>query len=150
MSTDTQKTTQLRYEDRDGIVVVTSDDEDRFAITVKEAIHACRVYQREEIFAHQFNILLKRLAIWLRTRQDEVADAFVTVRDNGLLFLVVRKSPHYDAGFEDDLTELDLEVAQDPNLDLIRLSVLAIPHASDDAIASFLVPGLTLEYPHAE
>lgn len=141
---------QLRYQDREGVVVVTPDDEDRFAITVGAAIQACHAFEQQKVFEHQFTIVLKRLAKWVQETQAEIAGAYVTVRDNGLLFLVVRKSPQYDACFEDKLTELDLEVANDPNLNLIRLSVLAIPEASDDAVASFWAPGHTLEYSHVE
>lgn len=145
MSTSTaQKITQLRYEDRDGMVVVTPEDEDRFAITVEAAIQACQVFREQALFRLQFKQTLQKVAEWLNDHADDVAQAYLTVRDAGLLFLVARKSNRYDQHFEDDLTELDIQIAQDQELNLIRLSVLAIPDASEDSVASFLAPGKTL------
>jgi len=135
---------------RDGTVVVTPADQDRFALTVEEAVKACRAYEQASAFRHQFQILLRMLADWIGQHRDQVAEAYVTVRDAGLLFLVVKKVPQYDDALEDQLTELDLAVAQDPNLDLIRLSVLAVPPASQEAIDSFLASGFTLQYAHAQ
>jgi len=140
----------LDYQQRDGTVVVVPADEDRFALTVEEAVKACRAYEQASAFRHQFQILLRELADWIGQHRNQVAEAYVTVRDAGLLFLVVKKSPEHDDTLEDQLTELDLAVAQDPNLNLIRLSVLAIPPVSHEGIDSFLAPGFTLQYTHAQ
>lgn len=138
----------LKYEDRDGSVVVTPDDEDRFMITVEAAIRACQAYHQQAVFRMQFKQTLQKVAEWLRAHESHVGQAYVTVRDAGLLFLVVRKQPQYDSGFEDDLTDLDLQIAQDPDLNLIRLSVLAIPPCTDDGVNSFLMHDYLL-YKHA-
>jgi hypothetical protein len=145
----TRNVTQLRFEDKDGLVVVTPEDEDRFSITVEAAIRACQVDQKDAIFRFQFKRMLNQLAAWLTARSEHVAKAFVSVREVGLLFLVVRKARNNDAFFEDDLTDLDLQIAQDPDLDLIRLSVLAIPCSPDEAVESFLMPGNLLQYHYA-
>ena len=60
------------------------------------------------------------------------------MRDAGLLFLVVLKEKPFNQKIEDSLTELDIAIAQDDDLDLIKLSVLALPKASKDSIESFL------------
>jgi hypothetical protein len=44
-----------------------------------------------------------------------------------MLFVVILRSESFDGPVEDDLTDLDIEIAQDPGLDLIRLDVLALP-----------------------
>ena len=62
----------------------------------------------------------------------------ITVRDGGLLFLVVRREAEYEREFEDALTDLDAEIACDEEFDLIRLSVLALPHCPPEAMQSFL------------
>jgi hypothetical protein len=140
----------LRYQERDGTLVVEPEDEDRFTITVEAAIKACRVFlEQARMFQSQFNHLHKRLATWLKQHNENVNRAYLTVRDADLLFLVVRDSRRYDDEFEDALTELDVSIACDPELDLIKLSVLAVPSASLDSIDSFLAPGKTLTYQNA-
>jgi hypothetical protein len=42
------------------------------------------------------------------------------------------------------------QVANDGDLDLISLNTLALPRASDEAIASFLDPSFTVQWPHGE
>ncbi len=141
---------RLDYQEPGGTVLVVPADQDRFALTVEEAVKACRAYERAATFQRQFKILLRMLADWIREHRANVGEAYVTVRDAGLLFLVVKQSAAYDDTFEDELTQLDLAVAQDPNLDLIRLSVLAVPPASQEGVESFLAPGFTLQYAHAQ
>jgi hypothetical protein len=132
-----------------GHLIVVPEDQDRFVLTIEEAVKACRAYERTRSFENQFNILLRRLAHWIDEHRDLVRIGYLTVRDAGLLFLVVTKAAEYDRKLEDDLTDLDLEVANDPNLDLIRLSVLAIPPTGPEAIRSYLSPGFTLQYADA-
>lgn len=140
----------LRYQHQDGSVVVIPEDESRFVITVGEAIRACRAFDAQLQFERQFKEVLNKLGAWVTTHKAEVSRAYITSRDTGLLFLVVRNVVEYGREFEDALTDLDVDVAQNPNLDLVQLSVLAIPKASDESVASFLNPKLTLAFPNAE
>jgi hypothetical protein len=141
---------QLLWCDKAARVVVTPDDEDRFAITVGEAVEACRAYTKSEQFKRQFTLMLRTLAEWIRHNQEKIEASFVTRRDNGLLFLVVQKSPRHDPEFEAALTELDIQIANDPMMDLIELSVMSLPCASEDCIDSFIHPALKLKYTHAQ
>lgn len=128
---------QLRFGENDR-VVVTPENEDRFALTMDEAVKACRAWESHQRFERQFRILIDVLKEWVQRHHDRVSQAHVTIRDGGLLFLVVMRKSHHDETLDESLTELDIEIANDPDLDLIRLSVLAIPNASEDNIASFL------------
>ena len=83
-------------------------------------------------------MLLQGLAEWIHTRVDMLSDAYLTVRDAGLLFVVVRKIRRYDSDFEDKLTDLDVEVANNPDYNLIKMDVLALPNSSDESIKSFV------------
>lgn len=51
---------------------------------------------------------------------------------------MVRRETEYEREFEDALTDLDSGIACDVDFDLIRLSVLALPHCPPDAMQSFL------------
>ncbi len=129
---------QLQWKNKRHPVVVTPADEDRFCITVDEAIHACKAASSSAKFTGQFKVLLDYLADWLRQNKKIVQCAYLTVRDAGLMFLPVKKEVPYNRAFENSLTDLDLAVANDPNFDLIKLSVLSLPPVSNDAINSFI------------
>lgn len=148
LTTSPRSVSYLRYEDRNGSVVVTPEDNDRFMITVEAAIRACQAYHQQAVFQLQFKQTLQKLGEWLRAHQQDVGEAYVTVRDAGLLFLVVRRQAEYDSQFEDDLTDLDMQIAQDTELNLIRLSVFAIPPCSHEGVNSFLLKDY-LVYKHA-
>ena len=97
------------------------------AMPVEVAVEACRAFKEQIAFKDQFDMLLDRLAEWIDRREDKLDQAFLTTRDSGLLFLVVLTQKELNEGIESDLTELDLEIANDDDFDLIRLSVHAIP-----------------------
>jgi hypothetical protein len=130
----------LHHSQADGQVLVQTSDEDRFMVTVDAAIRACRLYDKMTEFRSQFKRLIDKLREWVEARKDQIREALVTPYERGLLFLVVRRASEYDRDFEDELTELDLAVAHDEELGLIRLSVLGLPNASPEAIDSFLAP----------
>ena len=98
------------------------------------------------IFKDQFDLLVSHLAEWLRDRRSDIRDAYLTVCDTGLLFVVVRNSREYERDFEDSLTDLDIEIANDSAYDLIRMDVLALPDVSEDSVRSFLASGRTFKY----
>jgi len=89
---------------------------------------------------------LDTLGGWIKARQDKISQAFITTRDAGLLLLIVVKSASYDAGFEAELTELDMEIANDADFNLIPLGVLAIPMCPPDSVHSFLSRKMALRY----
>jgi hypothetical protein len=137
---------QLLYQEKNNFITVIPEDEELFYLTVDKAIQACRAYNYTSAFSNQFQKLLDKLAQWIHVNKNEIESAFLTVRDAGLLFLVVRNSKKYNGQFEDKLTELDIEVAQDKNFDKIKLSVLAIPQVDFEQISSFLNPQASLRY----
>lgn len=149
-STKKPSVVRLDYRMEDTRVIVTPQDNDAFGLTVEQAVRACRLFGDEGIpFEGQFNLLLRRCALWLLDHKKYVSDAYMTARDAGLLFLVVRKQKEYDGKFEDDLTALDISIARDAELDLIRLSVLAMPAIPDDVLESLLAPEICVLF-HAK
>jgi len=140
----------LRYDELSRQVWIAAKDNDLFSVTVAQAIAACKAADSVEDFKHQFGHLLDKLAIWLGQHRSKIDQAYLTVRDAGLLFIPVRKDVSYDAQLEDALTELDLEVAQAEEFDQIRLSVLALPQTNAEGVSSFINPELpALYYAHA-
>jgi hypothetical protein len=140
---------QLNYQEKGNIITVIPEDEESFYLTVDKAIQACRAYNHTSAFSSQFQKLLERLALWIRENKREIDSAYLTVRDAGLLFLVMRNSKKYHGKFEDDLTLLDIEIAQDRNFNKIKLSVLAIPLVDFEQVVSFLNPQASFRYENA-
>ena len=145
MTTTATSPVQLDWAEKDGLVVVTPSDGDRFGIKVQRAIEILQQAARAEEFGHQFNLLLRVLAEWLKGRTD-VDRAYLTQRDGALAFVVIRSSCEYDDGFEDALSDLDYSIANDTDLNLIKMNALGLPLASDGAVGSFLDESFTLAY----
>lgn len=143
---------RLLWEERDGEILVRPENDEAFLITVEEAIAACRSARDTDQagniikFKIQFDRLLNTLGKWIHERSSKIARAFVTIRDAGLLFLIVHKEQQYDSIIEDELTVLDMAIAQSGEFAMIRLSVLCLPSCDDHSIGSFVGAG-SLEYP---
>jgi hypothetical protein len=139
---------RLDYRVRSGAqVVITPRDEDRFVLSIRDAAEACARGRDMVRFEQRLRqVVLPRLAQWLRKHDDEISAAYLTVRDGGMLFVVVRKAARYDADFADALTDLDTEMAAEPQADLVPLEVLALPNVTREGAESFLNPEWTMEF----
>lgn len=133
-----------------GKVVVTPQEQDRFVLTVQQATAACLgimpILQYREQFVEG---LMPKLIGWLEDHRKQIHKAFLTIRDGGLMLLVVRNKAEFDREFTDELTTFDMEVAQDAGLSAIRLDVLALPKVSDKGAMSFMSPGRIKELTNA-
>ena len=121
-----------------GGIVVTMKSGDCFEIPLKDLAHACESKEKIETFARQVGSLMQRLGAWLNERADEIHRAYFAFEPDGIMFVVVRNRATFDPDFEEALSRLDLEVAGNADLDMIRLRVLALPYSSEETVASFL------------
>ena len=137
---------QLRWGEKNKRVVVIPEDEDRFILTVEAAIRACNVAVEYSAFMPVFRNLLTRLGEWTRQHKKQILDAYLTVRDNELMFVIVKKTREYNRALEDLLTSLDIRIAQDKDFEMIKLSVLGLPKSPTKSVADFLSPQNTLKY----
>lgn len=140
------QTIELHYENADGRVRIVPPDSDIMALSVETAIAACRAFTQQIVFKNQFDQLLMRLAEWIAQHKAKLSAACVTVRDSGLLFLVMLKEPRLDREIEESLTELDLEIANDADYGLISLAVHAIPRSDEATVQSFVSRKMALRY----
>jgi len=138
---------KLILKDETGQILVVPEDQDRFVIKVNRLVSACRHEQQRERFEAQFRVLLDQIAKWLKNR-DEVDSAYLTLRDGGLAFVAVTKHAEYNEQFDDALSELDLKIASDVDLDLISLNTISLPNVSRDSMSSFLDRSVVLEFPN--
>lgn len=140
------ETVELHCQNLDGQVRIVPPDNDIMVLSVESAIKACRAFNEQIVFKNQFDLLLERLAGWIGRHHAKIADAYLTVRDSGLLFLAVQQTAAHDTPLDDALTQLDLEVANDPDFSLISMAVHSIPRAAQATIESFVSPKLSLRY----
>lgn len=92
-------------------VVVTDKDGDRWVTTVREAAQACRSALDQKEWAEQFGAFLARIHEWAKEHADVVSAAFVGVSSEGLTGVIITKGQDYRYDFDDDVTELDIELA---------------------------------------
>jgi len=132
-------------------VVVTPKDNDRFVGSVKEIATACHAGIPLIEFTNQLEkTLVPKLAEWLAEQGDKVHRAFISVREGRLFFLVVQYAAAYDRELTDALTKIDLDIARDAGLDMIRLEVMALPRVSDEDAYSFLDPQFIMVFKRVE
>ncbi len=138
---------RLLYSQKDSEVVIVPEDEDRFVVSVEDAIIACRIHEQfKTLFQKQLNHLNDLLGKWLQGQCSKVYKAFLTLQDARMLFLVVMKEKQYDSQLEDQLTDIELSIAQDPECSQIDLDVQSLPLCGEDCYTSFCNPEWVLEY----
>jgi len=126
---------RLKYSKDFKQVVIEPKDEDRFVISLDEAIRACRLYdQKAKVFRHQFDFLKNVVGQWVHDYKDHVKKTFLTLANDRLFLVVVSNQEAYDNELEESLTELDLRIAQDPSFSAIRLSVQILPLCHSDLL----------------
>lgn len=128
-------------------VVIEPEDNDKFILWVKEVIQACRVFDEyKELFEQQLVHLKDMLGSWIQRHEEKITKACLTLQDARFYFLIVTNQPTYDGQIEDDLTDLELEVARDPSCSKIAFDVQALPNCEESCYLSFCNSQWVLEY----
>jgi len=139
----------LKFDDSTPGLVITPSDGDRFALVKEMVIRGCKISAELDRLDQQIQTLMCELADWIDEHGENIERAYLTFRGEGFQFLVIQWDKPSDSALEDALTDLDIKVAQSVNYDLIRLSVLAMPQATEATIESFLPPTGSLVYRNA-
>jgi hypothetical protein len=118
---------------------------DRFVMSLEEAIDAClsreeakQMIARRELFERQMRLLVDRLRQWVEKNKHDVADAYFQIRPECQMFLVVLRKVEHDDRIEQELTDLTIEVSDDPAFSMARLDVQALPNGPVDDVRSFV------------
>lgn len=125
------------------VVHVMPRDQARFDVHKDRAITVLQLAANAE---SQLKLLLKRLATWVRDNAAVIDTAYVTLRDAKFAFLVISKMAECNDDLEDSISELDFDIANDPDLDVVRMNALILPPASREALRSFFDDRLLLVY----
>lgn len=149
MSTRTasaRTTLVLLDEHSDATVTVIPRDRDSFCISVEEAVSACRMVDAGYSFVRQVADLRDELSTWIDAHRADIQAAYISFRSSGILFVVVQKEVRRNNRLADDLTELDIRIANDDRFDLLNVDVLSLPKASREALSAFLSSGNVEHY----
>ena len=104
------KAIQLDFQSRQQ-VVITGTEGDRWVTTVNEAAQACRSALDQKSWEEEFRSFLTRINEWAKQHSDVVSAAFVGVSCEGLTGVIITKGPDYRMDFDDEVTQLDIELA---------------------------------------
>jgi len=138
-----QTAVEINWYAEEDRVEVTPRDQQRFELQKDRVIDLLQLANHGE---KQLLLLLQLFGRWIDRNSAKIANAYLTLRDNTLLFLVISNTPTCDDEFEDELSDLDLALANDPDLRLIRLNTLVLPPASPEALDSFFHDEFTLVF----
>jgi len=119
---------------------------DRFFLTAQQAIDALSLASQAVQFQRQFSELLQRLYVWVNDRRQRLSAAYISISVEGLTLLVVQRNLVADFPLEDELVDLDIEVANDEEFNLVPFNTLLIPRVSNDVLKSFLSTGRIWEH----
>ena len=87
----------------------------------RDWIRDLQKYTTDE-YERQIELLLQRFQQWLKANPN---DAYISVHHERIIFYV--KTEKYDEKLTDKLSNLDVEIANDPGLSLINCNVMESP-----------------------
>jgi hypothetical protein len=128
-----------------GRVQISDASRQHYILTMDQAVKACHAYNSQYVFSDQFDSLLAHLVSWCSNRKEVVSRGIMTVRDNGILFVLVQKNLRLDANLESDVSDLMHEIINDSRFSLIRLEVLSLPSCDPEEVTSFVDPKVSFE-----
>lgn len=87
--------------------------------------------------------LQEELAKWITTHRDKIFKAFFTLREESFVLLVVKKNVDFDEEFEDELSDLSINIVQRDCFKIIPFSVQSLPLCGEDCYKAFCNPKFT-------
>lgn len=131
--------------EHDDVQVIRLDG-DRFVTTAQEAINFLSLAGRAVAFQQQLKELLNRIYQWADDRKQKIAAAYIVFGGDGITVVVVQRGVRFDFAFEEELTDLDIEVANNEAFQLLPFSTLLVPKVSDTVLKSFLSSGQIMQH----
>ena len=123
---------------------------DRFRVATQQAIDALQLARQAVDFQQQFEDLLEMLSQWLRDRQDRLSSAVITIGSDGIRLVVVQLEVKADFALEEEMVDLDIDVANDDQFNLIPFSTLLVPRVGDEVLQSFMSSDQNLRHTNAD
>jgi hypothetical protein len=139
MSTITSKEAiRIEWKDGNRPVFVSPKDEDRFYTTSQEAAEALRHRDKIAQFQKEIMAILKHLREWMRSHASDVDKCYFGFRSGRQVIFVVPRSAKFDFKLSDELTQLDIELAE--KFHLSRCEIMQVPGYSAETLSTFIDP----------
>ena len=137
------------YSDAEFVHVV-GKRQHRFEIHKDRAIEVLQVAHQRDLFSHQLKLAFATIQEWMDLHEDLVCTCFLTLRDSHLLLIVVPTQVECSDDLEDLVSDLDLKIASDAAMDLLKLNTIVLPYASEESMKSFFDERCLMAFPHRE
>ena len=117
------------------VVLVTSDDEDRFLTTAREAARACRAAEDQKDWSDTFRNFLGYINMRCSELAGSIEACYVDIGDDGLRVFVATPGEDYDPSISDKLTEIDIDLAT--RFPTCPADCVQVPSEPHDSLSSF-------------
>ena len=124
-------------------VVVTTDDEDRFVTTARQAALACRRAQDEQEWKEEFQRFLGFINAWCEDHSEGIVRAYLGFGDEGLKVFLITKGDEYRFDLDELVARLDSELAV--KFPGCPADLMHLPDRPLDALRSFFSPPKALQ-----
>ncbi len=131
--------------EHDDVQVIRLDG-DRFVTTAQEAIDFLSLAGRAVEFQRQLKELLDRLYQWVDERKQRIGSAYIVFGGDGVTLVIVQRAVTFDFPFEEELTDLDIVVANEQLFRLIPFNTLLVPKVGEAVLKSFLSSGQIMQH----
>jgi len=143
---------RISHDDERDVSFVT-EDENRFFLSVSETIAAGRIHiqRRDELneTAERVRALQKRAAMWWKSHSPDIKAAYLSYRQGRFTFLVIQKGVPLNEKLEQDLIELDIQLAKSLEVRPLSAEVMLLPECDDACIHTFVPKADRRLIPHA-
>lgn len=114
MQSDDVKKTPIKLDarERDRLVLFTSETEDRFLMSCREAVRAANIGASAVVIVDEIREFVNEVGEWVVAEGTRIAECYIAPREGQLVVFVVPKSHKYDFDLSDALTDLDLRITQ--------------------------------------
>lgn len=131
-----KKPISLHFESAE-TVIVTSDDEDRFLTTAKEAARACRTAEDAKWWGETFKGFLAHLNHRCAEMGDTIRACYVNIGDDGLRVFMATTGEDYEPSIADKITEIDIDIAT--RFPECPADCVQVPSVPQDSLSSFFL-----------
>ncbi len=114
MNAPTQKIEPLRlhHADRDRLILVTPENEDRFVLTCEKAIEGCKLSESRNLVRSDVAKLIERCRTWGHENGDLVRTIYVGPHEARMAVFVVPKTEHFDFELAERVAVLSHELSR--------------------------------------
>jgi hypothetical protein len=114
--------------DGDRLVVLTPENEDRFVKSCQWVVEASKLRISRDVWLRELHHLLTHVHEWAQQHAARIKACMAAQRDDQIAIYVVPSAGVYDFDLSDEITRLDLELAE--KFQACQCDVLQVPEST--------------------